>query len=632
MNSHGKEEFPWKIGLFGLCIGGVILFFQEIAQQFDDSRNISVNIKGEKALFQKNFAIMNDKYNGALLSGFLRNRIQIDIYGKKIIMQNTMVHFYDNGNIAKCSITQTSPTGLYIGDKTIVKNNTHPFFDELVYFYPDEYVKYIDNDESRSFNIQGKERFLSGGISFFNDGHVEECVLKNDEDFKIDSYPIRLVEKTHIRLSDKGKLIYINPPAASYVSIKYSGQFIPLKGSISLYENGKLKDCFLDKPLVVQNGRYKLRVKDKISFYPNEKIKACNLSNATSIKVNNNIIEIDEKLSFYENGNVKSGVISNRKTQYYATNKYRIMLNNHIFNDIKFYKNGALKSLYPREGASLKVGINHVILDEYELKFYEDGNVLSAYIDQDSNYNLFFNQNVFNKDHPNIYQDQLFNVVFNDNKIIAFSFHEAQVANIDEKSVYVPGRNTVSYIDFNTGEASFVQMRCENVILPENVKINGFGNYMIHNKSEDYIYALDDFNFSRFSISTNTWQPLADVPESVKNGTTIFRYGSDNTIFVYPGYEAIGIYGYSIASNTWNHPNACLQPYQVPCAVNSSQEVSDDEQYECFVKAKYFFNDEDKKSLFAKDIKEIMFEEDAIITIDGKEHVCQAMKWVNLTR
>jgi len=54
------------------------------------------------------------------------------------------------------------------------------------------------------------------------------------------------------------------------------------------------------------------------------------------------------------------------------------------------------------------------------------------------------------------------------------------------------------------------------------------------------------------------------------------------------------------------------------------------EYADIFVKAKTFSTNETKDKLYARDIQEIMFSEDTMITVNGKNHLCEAMTWFKI--
>ncbi len=502
-------------------VQSIIDGFDELGDNIDDSRTVSVKVNGVKAEFQRNTVDYNEKRKDSILKGKLLKEIKISVRGKTTTILPGEITFYENGNIARCLISSSE---LYIGDNTTVRCR------DLVEFYDDEFLKSTilledSEDDMRLFNIQGKERSLTGEISFYRNGQIESCLLKKSADFNLTDYSIHLPEKTAISLNENNKIIYINPHYKTSIMIKYKGKLLQLSEDFSLHENGKLRGCVLSDALNIENGLHKLRVRGRISFYNNEMIQECIITNPTPLRINNSVIEFekDEKLSFYKNGNLKSGKITSKKKQFYTHNGNRIRVSDG--SEIKFYEDGSLSSLCPYDNSVYKVGNDSFILDDSSMTFYKDGGVLSLHCATGTEYyykgtKLYVNNS----------SDQLF---FNrEQELIAFNNDEGTDLIVNGKPVFAPYGVKVSYADYDKKTVDYLMINYSQITLPMNVKIAD---------TEHIEYA------------------------------------------------------------------------------------------DIFVKAKDFYNDKNKDKLYARNIQAIMFSEDRVILVDGKEQFCEAMKWIKLS-
>jgi hypothetical protein len=623
-----------KFSCLDVIIILIFLPFQKmkdsIKESFDDAQTVSADIKGTRVIFQKNRSIINDSHKGKILSGLLKDSpFQYSARGINVTISGYFVRFYENGAICDCSIVQKPGTELYIGDNTRVKCSDKNTYSTRVKLYPDEYVKFIENEQDRGFDVQGKQRYFSGGISFYHDGHIEEGVLANDDVFTIDGYPVNLPKGTRVRFAESGTPVGMISAKNNGIKVKYKGKFISVSGSVSLYEHGKIKECTLDHPMMVRNGQYNFTVKDKITFYENEMVDTCELNGATALEINGSSLEVSDKLSFYGNGNIKRCEPTDTKQQVYTSKKHKFLLIRESYSEMNFYKDGSIRSLNPQANLALNIGNNIMQTSSFPtLIFHENGNVLSADIQDKSDSTLFYQGE--KRDFGN-----LTGVVFNDkNEIIAFSQNDS-----DDKDVFIKGKivffprfKTALYHNVENPDVSFVQMYSSDVLLPDNVTINGFGHRMIRKKSGKDLFIMDDLNIYRYSIEKNRWTVLADVPEAVKNGCFIHKKEFENTIFVHPLHDDQTLYAYSISGNSWNHPNISLFLYQFFENSESEHGMDDKEHHRCFVKANMFFNSENKDELYAMDVQEIMFDEDAVVTIDGTAKVYKKMEWIDQKR
>jgi len=89
----------------------------------------------------------------------------------------------------------------------------------------------------------------------------------------------------------------------------------------------------------------------------------------------------------------------------------------------------------------------------------------------------------------------------------------------------------------------------------------GKSGRMIRNGTDDTIYMLlggDTQSLKKYSIASNTWTPLTNVPEifpapggNDMYGSIMFRDGSADEIYASPGNSSTGFYRYSITGNSW---------------------------------------------------------------------------------
>lgn len=512
----------WAILIPAYIITSWIDGIENLIDNVGDSRTINVDVKGVKGSFQRNSVVDNKSRKGGILKGNLTEKIEVTIREKKMKILPGEIIFYENGNIAKCLISSSE---LYAGNNAVV--NCTGF----VEFYDDELVKstILQNDscaEAELFNIQGEKRKLTAGISFYQNGNVEECRLKSESVFTIADYSVSIPGETNLQFSEKSKLIFIKPVYNKRVSLKYKNELLSLYSDIFLYENGKLKHCELDESIIIQNGRNKLRVKGKIAFYDNEMIDECRMINPVSIEVNKNIIEFDksenETLSFYKNGNVKEGKIPRNKKQYYVHGGNRFRIDDG--SSVKFYEDGSIMSLVPYKNTILNIGNERIILYDDSIRFYKDGEILSLHSAGGTEYNYQGSRLYVNN-----YSEKLF---FNrKQELIIFNNDKGQTLQINGKAVFVPSYVKVSYSDYNSKIVDFVGIVYSGVTLPPHVTI-------AEKKNMEYV--------------------------------------------------------------------------------------------DIFVKAKNFFTNESKDKLYARDIQEIMFSEDTMITVYGIEHFCREMEWFKI--
>ncbi len=524
---QGFSQNPYdKIGCCGLAILIPVYIItswidgiENLIDDIDDSRKVNAGVKGVKGSFQRNSVVYKKDRKGEILKGTLVKTIEVTIRGKRMRILPGEIIFHENGSIAKCLISQSE---LYAGNNTVVKCTAS------VEFYDDESVKSTilqeDTDaESGMFDIQGEKRKLTGGISFYNNGTVEQCRLKNESAFTVADYAVSIPGGTALMFYENTSLFYIKPVYKKTVSLKYKNEFITLSSGITLHENGKLKHCKLDESIIIQNGRNKLRVKEEISFYDNEMIDECRIVNPVSIKINNNTIEFDKSdngtISFYKNGNVKEGRITKNKKQYYIHKGNRFSLGNGT--PVKFYENGTLMSLIPLKDTVLNVGDERYLLHNAPVRFYKEGGVLSLHSTSGSEFNY-----QGSKLYVNNYSEELF---FNRaQQLIIFNNDRGDFLQINGKSVFVPPYVKVSYTDYNNKIVDYLGLNYKQITLPPDMKIT---------------------------------------------------------------------------------------------------ETEDRDDTKIFVKAGNFFTDKNRKSIYADDIREIMFSEDTRITVRGKEILCEAMTW-----
>jgi len=57
--------------------------------------------------------------------------------------------------------------------------------------------------------------------------------------------------------------------------------------------------------------------------------------------------------------------------------------------------------------------------------------------------------------------------------------------------------------------------------------------------------------FYKYSISANSWTPLATIPASISWGSMMIRNGSDDSIYMLQGGGGTGFFKYSISANSW---------------------------------------------------------------------------------
>jgi hypothetical protein len=528
---QGFSQNPYdKIGCCGLAILVPVYIItswidgiENLIDDIDDSRTVNAGVKGVKGSFQRNTVVYNKNRKGGMLKGTLVKKIEVTIRGKEMRILPGEILFHENGNIAKCLISRSE---LYAGNNTVV-NCT-----DSVEFYDDEFVKSTilqdDSDaESGLFTIQGKKRKLTGGISFYNNGIVEECRLKNESVFAIADYTVSIPGETTLMFYENGNLFYIKPVYKKSVSLKYKNEFLTLSSGITLHENGKIKHCELNESIVIQNGSNKLRVKGRISFYDNEMIDECRIINPVSINVNNNIIEFDKSdsgtLSFYKNGNVKEGRITKNKKQYYIHDGNRFSLGNGT--PVKFYENGSLMSLIPLKDTILNVGNERFLLHNSPVRFNREGGVLSLHTTLGSEF-VYQGRKLY----VNNYSEKLF---FNrSQELIIFNNDKGNYLQINGKSVFVPPYVKVSYADFDKKIVDYLGLDYKNITLPPDIKIT---------------------------------------------------------------------------------------------------DIDTLENTDIFVKAGNFFTDKNLKNIYANDIRDIMFSEDTMITVNGKDIHCEAMTWFKVS-
>ncbi len=525
-NSYAQNPYD-NMSCIGWCIlvpAYVVTSWWEgighLMDDISDSRTVSIKVNGVKAEFQRNSVKYNEKRKGSILEGKLLKETQINIRGKVVTLMPGEVTFFENGNICKCLIRESE---LLIGDNTTVNCSGD------LEFYDDQFVKQANlsgdsGENGRMFNIQGKDRSLTGEIYFLKTGLVEQCILKSDSTFTIADYTLRLQKLTSVTFNSENKIVYIVPPYEKSIGIKFKGKFIKISDSIILFENGRLKSCVLSDALNIENGIHKVRVRGIISFYDNEMIEKCKITNPTPLKINGKMLEFekDGTLSFYKNGVLKSGVITENKKQFYISDKYNIKLKDG--SEISFYENGSLKSLHPYNGTEIKAGSVKFLLDDGSMRFYKEGGVLSLHCTRGAEF--YYNGT---KLYVNNFSDQLF---FNrEQELIAFNNDQSENLIVNGKPVFVPYYVKVSYADYDKKTVDYLMINYSQITLPPNVKIA-------------------DTEYSEYA--------------------------------------------------------------------------------EIFVKAKDFFNDKNKDKLFANDVQEIMFAEDTIILINGKEHLCEAMTWFKI--
>ena len=105
----------------------------------------------------------------------------------------------------------------------------------------------------------------------------------------------------------------------------------------------------------------------------------------------------------------------------------------------------------------------------------------------------------------------------------------------------------------------------------------GYGGMMIRNAADNDIYVVNGAYFYKYNISGNSWTTLSSVPAGLGAGGMIIRNSSDDDIYALSGNNGTGFYKYSITNNSWTTLTA------VPGAVYGGGQMlrngADDEIY-----------------------------------------------------
>lgn len=453
--------------------------------------------------------------------------------------------------------------------------------------------------------VLGQKIFIEPGeIEFHENGKIKSCRISGAELLTAGGKPVPCLD--HVEFHDSGylKKAYIttyDDYDMDYSSSKnrrfvYSIQGIDrsLNGEIIFNPEGKIEQCrnAADSDYSIANYMVRIPRGTTLVLSAQEKIRLIKTGydKRISIKFREKFISLTGEISLHDNGKIGKCSFDESMVIHNGRNKLRVR------NAITFYENEMIESCFITNPVQLVINSNTIEFDresESPLQFHRNGNLKSGRLTYNKKQYYTHRGNRFRlKDGWNI-------SFYEDGSLQSLTPADGTVIKIKGTDLYLDDYEIVFYQNGNV-----LSVHIEN------------GSEFVYKGSlltmETYVGQLFFDQEQEVIAFTNDQARLMRLGGKDVTIPQLYEVGYNN-------YETRDISFVQVYGDNMVLPPNVKYVYD---EYSSSAVI--------FVKAGRLSTNEGKTELIAHDIKEIMFSEDTVIFINGKEQLCRAMKWVPL--